>query len=51
MIRTVPEVRLDYLAIVDYGNLEPVPEISSDTLIALAAYLGSTRLIDNVLIK
>jgi len=50
MIRMAPEVRLDYLAIVDSNNLEPVAEIKSNTLIALAAYLGTTRLIDNVLI-
>jgi len=50
MIRMVPEVRLDYLAIVDSNNLEPVAEIKSNTLIDLAAYLGTTRLIDNVLI-
>jgi pantoate--beta-alanine ligase len=50
IIGAIPEIRLDYLTIVDYHNLEPVPDIKSSTLIALAAYAGNTRLIDNVLI-
>lgn len=43
-------VRLDYLEIVDYDTLQPVEQIADGTLIALAAFLGKTRLIDNVLI-
>jgi pantoate--beta-alanine ligase len=43
-------MRLDYLAIVDFDNLEPVEKITPHTLIALAAYFGTTRLIDNILI-
>jgi pantoate--beta-alanine ligase len=50
MIQSVPAVRLDYLAIVDFENLEPVSKIKPNTLIAVAAYLGTTRLIDNILI-
>jgi len=50
MIQGVPDVRLDYLATVDFDTLEPVQKIKSNTLIAIAAYLGTTRLIDNVLI-
>src|SRR5947208_3378513 len=45
-----PDVRLDYLEIVDPDTLEPVPQIKSPTLVAVAAFLGSTRLIDNVVI-
>jgi pantoate--beta-alanine ligase len=43
-------VRLDYFAIVNPATLVPVEEISERTLVAVAAYLGSTRLIDNILI-
>ena len=41
-------VRLDYLAAVDPETLEPVDSITRETLVAVAAYVGKTRLIDNV---
>ena len=44
-------VRLDYLEIVDYETLQPVTTVGNGTLIAVAAFLGKTRLIDNVLIS
>jgi pantoate--beta-alanine ligase len=47
---SAPEVRIDYIEIVDPDSLEPVDEISRKSLVAVAAYVGSTRLIDNVLI-
>lgn len=40
-------IRVDYLAIVDAKTLLPVPTAESGTLVAVAAYVGSTRLIDN----
>jgi pantoate--beta-alanine ligase len=43
-------VRLDYLEIVDPDTLEPVAEITRPALVAAAAFVGSTRLIDNVLL-
>ncbi len=42
-------VRLDYLAVVDPGTLLPVASAGKGTLIAVAAWVGSTRLIDNLL--
>src|SRR4029077_13704387 len=39
-----PQVVLDYFEIVDPGTLDPVERISQKTLIAVAAYVGSTRL-------
>jgi len=45
-----PCVRLDYFAIVDPCTLDQVEEASEGTLIAVAAYVGNTRLIDNILI-
>jgi len=44
-----PGVRVDYLAIVDANTLLPVPRAEAGTLVAVAAYVGSTRLIDNLL--
>lgn len=46
-----PSVRLDYLSAVDPDSLEPVDSIARDTLIAVAAYMGTTRLIDNAVLK
>ena len=46
-----PLVRLDYAAVVDAATLEPVPDISGGALIAVAAWVGKTRLIDNVLVE
>ena len=42
-------VRLDYVAIVDPFTLLPVTDTTQGALIALAAWVGSTRLIDNLL--
>ena len=45
-----PEIRLDYLRIVDPETLEDVPDVSAGALVAVAAVVGPARLIDNVLI-
>jgi pantoate--beta-alanine ligase len=44
-------VRLDYFEIVDADTLDPVEDVSGGALVALAAFVGSTRLIDNVLLE
>jgi pantoate--beta-alanine ligase len=43
------DVRLDYAAIVDPSTLLPVEDTAQGALIAVAAWVGSTRLIDNIL--
>jgi len=43
-------VRLDYFEIVDPDTLEPTPCINGRSLVAVAAFLGKTRLIDNVVL-
>ncbi len=43
-------VRLDYLEIVNPDTLDAVEDISRGALVAIAAYFGATRLIDNVLL-
>ena len=43
-------VRLDYFEIVDPDTLDPVEDVSEGALVAVAAYVGSTRLIDNILL-
>lgn len=42
--------RLDYAAVVDPDTLLPVDDISRGALVAIAAFIGATRLIDNVLL-
>jgi pantoate--beta-alanine ligase len=46
-----PSVRLDYFELVAPDTLDPVANISQGALVAVAAYVGSTRLIDNVLLE
>jgi pantoate--beta-alanine ligase len=45
-----PEVRIDYIALVDWSTLEPVETAAPGTLFAVAAWIGSTRLIDNTIL-
>jgi pantoate--beta-alanine ligase len=46
-----PRLVLDYFEIVDPDTLDPVERISRKTLVAVAAYVGSTRLIDNIVLN
>ena len=46
-----PQVVLDYFEIVDPDTLDPVERISQKTLVAVAAYVGMTRLIDNLVLN
>ncbi len=43
-------VRLDYLEIVDPSTLDPVTQLDKPTLVAVAAFVGNTRLIDNIVL-
>jgi pantoate--beta-alanine ligase len=44
-------VRLDYLTLVNPDTLLPVASAEKSTLVAIAAWVGSTRLIDNLLVE
>jgi pantoate--beta-alanine ligase len=46
-----PEVRLDYLEIVDPDSLETATKITQSVLVAVAAFVGKTRLIDNITLQ
>lgn len=48
-MREKPGVKVDYISIIDTRELKPVDTISAETLIAVAAYVGKTRLIDNII--
>lgn len=51
VIRREPQITLDYFEIVDPETLDPVEQVSQPTLVAVAAYVGATRLIDNVVLE
>jgi pantoate--beta-alanine ligase len=44
-------VRVDYIELVDWNTLLPVETAAAGSLFAIAAWVGSTRLIDNTVIK
>jgi pantothenate synthetase len=43
-------VQLEYLAVMDPDTLEPAPVAAQGSIIAIAARVGTTRLIDNVIL-
>jgi pantoate--beta-alanine ligase len=43
-----PDVAVEYIAIVEPDGLVPVPVVDGRTIVALAARIGGTRLIDNI---
>jgi pantoate--beta-alanine ligase len=47
---TEPQVRIDYIELVDWETLEPVETAAPAALFAVAAYVGATRLIDNAIL-
>ena len=44
-------VNIDYVAAVDPLTLKPVDVIAGPTVLAIAAHVGNTRLIDNVVVE
>lgn len=51
IFRAEPQVRVDYIELVDWDTLEPVDTADAGTLFAVAAFVGKTRLIDNTIIE
>ena len=51
LIRSHPDTRIDYVAFCDPETLENVERIDRPTLMALAVWVGKTRLIDNAVLK
>lgn len=51
-VESEPRARLDYVTVADADTLEKVDKIDErPTLIAVAAYIGKTRLIDNTILN
>ncbi|MBI4597275.1 MAG: pantoate--beta-alanine ligase [Candidatus Omnitrophica bacterium] len=49
-IRSAPEARIDYVALVNAATLEPLTRVSGRVALLLAVRFGRTRLIDNLLV-
>ena len=47
-IAQIPSARVDYIAIVNRDTLQRIQRIETPALVALAVYVGQTRLIDNL---
>lgn len=46
-----PQVRVDYVELVDAETLEPARQVEHPAVLAVAAFLGKTRLIDNTVLS
>ena len=52
LVGSLADVKLDYAEVVDADSLEPLECVcGGGVLVAVAAYVGTTRLIDNVLLE
>lgn len=50
-IETEPLAKIDYVEVVDFNDISIKDEISDNTLVAMAVYIGKTRLIDNFIVE
>lgn len=50
-INTEPLARIDYVNVVDALSIEPLDVVKGEVLVAIAVYIGKTRLIDNFIIN
>lgn len=47
IIEKEPLARIDYVSVVDARTMQPVEKVENSVLVAMAVYIGKTRLIDN----
>lgn len=50
VLREVPALQVEYVSLVDAESLEAIDRVNGRVLAAIAARLGSTRLIDNIVV-
>jgi pantoate--beta-alanine ligase len=50
-LQSTPALKIDYVEIVDPTTLEPIADLQTGALIAIAVWIGKTRLIDNALLR
>lgn len=51
IISSEPVAKVDYVEVVNFNTMKDTEKILNETLIAIAVYIGKTRLIDNIIIK
>lgn len=51
VIRKAPAARIDYVEVVDAETMEPLRVIDRPAMVALAVFIGQTRLIDNTVLR
>jgi pantoate--beta-alanine ligase len=50
-LETEPMARIDYVEVVDFENIQRTAKIEGEVLVAIAVYIGKTRLIDNFIVN
>jgi len=50
ILREAPEMQIEYIGIVDAKTLQVLEAVNTKALVAIAAKLGSARLIDNIMV-
>lgn len=50
IIESEPLARIDYVEAVDFDNIETIDTIEGSVLVAVAVYIGKTRIIDNFIV-
>ena len=51
VINRQPDAKVDYIKVVDIRDLKDFKKISDKALVAMAVWIGKTRLIDNIVLK
>ena len=50
-IEKEPLAKIDYVDVVDFDTITPVETLDGSILVAIAVYIGKTRLIDNFIVE
>lgn len=50
-IEKEPLAKIDYVEVVDFDTITPTETIGQSVLVAIAVYIGKTRLIDNFIVE
>jgi pantoate--beta-alanine ligase len=50
ILQQAPSIKIEYISIVDADTLQGLEKIGDRVLVAVAVKIGSTRLIDNILV-
>ena len=51
LIEAEPLAKIDYVDVVDFDTITPVEKLEGSILVAIAVYIGKTRLIDNFIVE